>query len=484
MDSSQQYKNEFERLISLSGLTCRLLLRWKSIILVALIAFLFGAFLKYRESNTNNETVKVDETIVYSDYVVDDVDFEDLQNSLTNSYRQEDEIIKKNILMKHDYFANSVIANTSPYNVPVAQCTYYIDAPYKNIPDNATEAWVVANNKEISVIQMSLLDTMKNFGTSGIDWESIAKEYGVKNGSYVSEIAVFNISEEYNTLTINVYFKDKESSMELLNRISELTEIKFTEIIEKQQLNGYHLIKLDSGVSETVMPEWFSWHNTVSTQIGNLESTNAITSARANTNKKITLGENSDNKSTQISKKTLVKSGLKYAILFDGLYVASLIGYLLLSNKVLSGNEFDANYKLNRITSFNGENFAKRDLISKELMRFIDKRTLNDLESALPWICEELSISVHKPKKIGLVSDVDNKEIETISYTINSINGIKCVKLIGINRDYTQLEELKKCDSVILFSVNEETNYTDIKDSLDLINKNSLNILGSININN
>ncbi|MBB5183731.1 hypothetical protein [Catenisphaera adipataccumulans] len=471
---------EKDRTVSMRALLIRLLLRWKSIILIGII---FGLCFGGKSYLTQKSQLATSNSASEESF---DNDYE------TYYEDQQDQLIKA-LNNRYKYLKNSVKTNLDPYSTSAASVTLYINsssntqntdsaaAAVENESDSSSSSDETSESNNLEVVSSdsnvnTLLTTLSNFTKYGLDWDSVKNKYDINKDEYLNELVVTQASG--NTFTVTVFFKSEKSANYVLDDIQSQVEDKFNSTVEKMGVSGYSLVTLDRSSTKVVDSDNFTWLNSRITEINNyvtLLENNGTYSDQAN-------AVTASSKITSISKKKVLKQFILGGL--AGVLIAViLIGfYLLLAGKVLSAKELTDFYEIPSLAVLE-KKYRGKSLkgLNKKIMRLnAEDRTNLSIEDRLD-LCIDTVTRITDAKKIALVGDTKASKIIDLSEKIQSrTKDIEIVALPNVNDSVLERKNLDEVDAVILVAECEVSKYSELNEFFDIAANYRKEIIGAI----
>ena len=458
---------EYDERISLEGLFSRILVRWKLIILFAIIFGLVGMGLYYLSYKKALKEYKPEAGV--NTGTVDGIDgFEDYDELLNN--------IDKEIESKLAYLKDSVLAKVNSSDAFVARVNYYITVEEENIDISAeipAEYFEIIQNKVKNIIS-----SIRIAITTSIDMDTISKEMGIKEG-HIYEL-IGTSTNDYNVLNISARYMDREGAEKILQYIIDNMGIQLDEL--KQAYGDFKLTMVSKDVRIELRNNM--WWNEKADEINKLMTT------RTNLLKnKTNLEAEAETAPTKpkLSKKKMLLQGIVYGVAGAVLCVVVLAAYLLLSGKLLAPSEVNGELGLKELAYFPQTHLGKKK-IKGLTYRFANagRGLSKDMSYDDYYLIalSELGDNDGKSQKIGLLGDVSRDVLEDLGKALREKDecGNEFVALPALSENVSSRKALDECDSVILVNMIEKSRIKKIRKLMDIIDGREIEVKGSITL--
>ncbi len=458
---------EYDERISLEGLFSRILVRWKLIILFAIIFGLVGMGLYYLSYKKALKEYKPEAGV--NTGTVDGIDgFENYDELLNN--------IDKEIESKLAYLKDSVLAKVNSSDAFVARVNYYITVEEENIDISAempAEYFEIIQNKVKNIIS-----SIRIAITTSIDMDTISKEMGIKEG-HIYEL-IGTSTNDYNVLNISARYMDREGAEKILQYIIDNMGVQLDEL--KQAYGDFKLIMVSKDVRTELRNNM--WWNEKADEINKLMTT------RTNLLKnKTNLEAEAETAPTKpkLSKKKMLLQGIVYGVAGAVLCAVVLAAYLLLSGKLLAPSEVNGELGLKDLAYFPQTHLGKKK-IKGLTYRFANagRGLSKDMSYDDYYLIalSELGDNDGKSQKIGLLGDVSRDVLEDLGKALREKDecGNEFVALPALSENVFSRKALDECDSVILVNMIEKSRIKKIRKLMDIIDGREIEVKGSITL--
>ncbi len=487
-----------ERILSLKSIVRAVCLKWVRVLTFALIcALLAGAYEGAKEwplTHINKEQGE--------------------NNTSSDDYSNNYELIKKDLSSKNRYLKESLIAQIDPNNEALASAKMYVRTPAMkaenskattstsdNKKDNdnvVTAAGTVAvpagsdgststgSDSVISTVSITeaervasnILNEYIYYSLNLLDWDKLAEEMDSKP-QYLSElISVSEVDSGNVSATLSVKYKDVEGAKKILDYVSQQLESKNNALTDEYGVYEFQI--KDSNVETVVDRSLSNWLNGCVSDMNNL--------MRTQDTFKTAVGALDPAMKTEIlDKKTVLKHVIKYGILgFAGgavIYFILAILAAAVSGKVLAGKDLIEQYGLKKLAVMPSPDPAQLRGFSKRVAGWGSEYFSGENEEqCLKIAAANIRHSVQNINKIALVGDLPEEEMDKMSEKLsNLIDGSTSIlTAANINEDPDAIDRLSASDSVILVSRVNESRFSRIDGILRTVSDCGKSVLGGI----
>lgn len=458
---------EYDERISLEGLFSRILVRWKMIILFAIIFGLVGMglyYLSYKKAlkeykaETGGSSGKTD--------VIEN--FEDYDELLNN--------VEKEIDSKLEYLKDSVLAKVNSADAYVARANFYVTVD-DEFPDMSGEMPI----EYYEIIQnrvKNIISSVRTAITTSVDMKAISEEMGIKEG-YIYEL-IGTSTNDYNVLNIAARYMDKEGAEKILQYMIDNMGVQLDEL--KRAYGDFNIILVSKDVRIELRNNM--WWNEKADEINKLMTTRTnLLKNRANMEAE---AETAPEK-PKLSKKKMLLQGIIYG--FAGAFACAVLfaAYLLLSGRLLSPTEVNGEAGLRELAYFPQTYLGKRK-IKGLTYRFANagRELSKDMSYDDYYLIalSELGGNDDHSRKIGLFGDVSRETLETLGKALGEKdeNGNEFIALPALSENVASRKALDDCDSVILVNMIERSRVKKIRKLLEIVDGREMEVEGSITL--
>ncbi len=471
----------YERGISISGLLRRILIRWKVILLIAVICALIGCAMKVvdvRGENINAETGTPENAAtaeIEQDPLAEDERYDALLESISNA-----------IDTKLEYLDNSVLAVLNSSKSYMAKATLFVNDHY--VSNGYYDLQTVSSPEELQnalYIAPDVLTAMQSVISYSIDYQPLVDRLGLPDVSYAVEL--FGTSTSVNTLTITTRYTDPETAQEIMDYILEQLESRCDEL--KEIFGDFELITVYDGVRPEMRNN--SWWNDQAAAINNLLVTrnNLIKNRPA-----LILPEDSGlgeaagdvaHPSRHVSVKSLIKAAILYGAVGLVAAMVFLAILLLIPGKVLSASDLAENYQLRSLASLPQTSLRGRALkgLSYKIAN-LGSRTDETLteKDYFALAASDIGAAAEGAGKIALIGDAPKAHLEGVKDALTEIDAgaREYVALPFALQSAESRKSLTDCDGIVLVGEIEYSRYKNLDRLLQIAADRKKEVLGAI----
>lgn len=452
-----------DKVIDSKGIFIEVLLKWRIILLVAVLCFAAGTVKKYRSGSSE---VQADQTQSETETKTGDL-------SIDEANTQEIALIDKAIQEKRVYLYNSPAKNIDPNNAGKAQITYYFhsaDDLYTINEDTSQDN----SAKDLTNTSGSIADSFKIYLESSLDWSSIAQQYNVEPAGLMADL--LNVKASGNSLNVKVTYSNENDAETILKFVTDTLDSEISSMQEKD--TGITVQKSEVVVSTGADSDYTDW---TSNKIGELNDlmmrrTNLISYQTA-------FSSTNGSTAAQITWKDAAKTGVKYGLLGLVLMIVVIAAYYALSDKVTSADEVTNNFNLSKLA------VLTRKKKNNHNYRGLDKAILNinsdnrsDISDAerIQLLMDSISESQNNVENLVIVGNFSNAYSNNLKKLFSDA-GFNTVKVCGhIDENIEERQILKKADSVLLGVKIGDSSLNKVNSVMDIVNEYHKNVIGTI----
>lgn len=443
-----------ERGINLTALITRVLLRWPVLLIAALVFSCFGVGRQYMAAGkaTGEE---IDPSVKTADYAY-----------LSDRIDEE-------LAVKRNYMQNSVLMNLDNKAVPTAVEMIYV----KNSEEPEMELEFETGNNTVKGgfgdrDTAAVIEIMKTYVQYGIDLKGLAAELQTEE-VYLREL--ISVSGKDGIATVTAVYKDEAGAEKILDAV--VADLQANMPSKLESFENIELLYIGKEVTTVA-------DNTKNTQTNDqaVQVNNLLSNKNTLANYKSIFALSPEQGAPGI--KSYLKTGIKYGIVGFVLALIAVILKLVFSNSVLSADEMNDHYQLNKLVSVPQTTLGGRKLngLSKKIIRLDpDSRKIvtpaeitNQLEEAINTKCTGRD-------RIAVISDLSDKEVSAFIGQFGETNG----KILALNHLAEKPEEraqLNQCDKAILLTRVEKSKYSRINEILKLAIAGNIDIIGTVTL--
>lgn len=462
MDSNTN--KTYEQEIDLKDLMFSVFRKWRPILLVAIaVGLLMGGYktVKGFGQMKDPEYVKTNQ----ESYEISLKQYEATKNRLEKEVKN----IQTNIEDYLKYKDESILMNINPYDEYVAVTTLYIATDYQVMPNMAYQN----PNKATSILRayMSIAQNgeMYNYVRGKMD-NSLSLRY-------LQELVKLEPDYDNNMLSITVIGENEKRSREVMGYIMESIEASYEGVT--QSVGAHQVNVIDSSELVTVDLELDKQQKELSESMVLLDT--SLTEKTKN------LSELKEPVNSLLSKTSVIKGAVKYAVLggvlggFMAVFFACVA--FLMSDNLVSEKEIRRRYGVAVLGTFKrGGKKRMFAFVDSWLDRLegVSKRELEDNQT-----CDVIAANVQnyagEAKTILLIGTTGSEDLETVQKGLNGLlPGITLA--VGGNpcKEALAIKETASCDAVILVERRNASSFSGMEQELDLINSLDKKVLGCV----
>lgn len=458
--------NNYEQEIDLKDLMFTVLRRWRPIIVIAVVfAVLLGGLktLKGISQLSDEEYVKKNQ----EEYDMN------LEQYTSTKERLEKEItnLQENIESQQEYKEKSILMNINPYDEYVETATFYIATDYEIMP-----GMVYQNPNTATSILKAYMSIAQNGEMYNYVLGKMKNKMGIR---YLKELVKIEPDYSNNMLDITVIGDTRKTASEVMGYIKDSIASSGESIT--QAIGEHENNLVDESQFVTVDLELDRIQKDFSTNMDQLD-----TSLKAKTKE---LSDLEEPKNSLLSKMSVLKSAIKYAVLGGVLGAFMMVFFLcvafLMSDKLVNEKELKRRYGIMVLGVFKRQN-------KKRAFAFVDK-WLDKIEGiALREMEDERTFSVvaanamnymeqGSVKDVLLVGTVDSEKLEQVRVGLSSLLGSAVLNVGGnLGKDAQAIKKAASCDAVIIVEQRGLSMFGGIEQELDLVRSLSKKVIGCI----
>ena len=477
IDEGESAMNKKEKVINIMSMFKQILKKWRIMLIFALIVAVI--VVAYKAVSSKEKAAGTAEPQNDKKYI----NYEDELNSIDTA------IYNKNV-----YLENSILAKIDPTKVATAIVTINVTtADMKNSDEQAEvilEESTDYQNSNAFLMNPELrnanriLNYYLNLFNYGMDWGVVPEKLQTEP-RYLNElVSVASLNEELVTADLRIIYINEEGAETLINRVQEVLSASFEEATD---IYGTHTLEFSNQLIKTqAETRFFTWMNDRLVELNNLSTQrNNFT-----TNMKSFASSEIDSSPAAVSNGSIIKNSVKFGII--GLIVGTLIYiflyaiWLILSNKVLSARDLNEQYNFNKLAVIpDGAKCKGIDAIIKK----IDHDYYNSDDPAVSWLVanENICNAGNIGNTVAIIGDLQREELAKVKESLE--NALKKNKnerkivyryLPKLNENPKALEELEKCDEVVLVAKVMKSNYNRVQSLIETTRTYNKKIMGTI----
>lgn len=452
--------------ISLADIFWSLLRKWR-IILVCMLALgiILGGFSFIKEyRNYSNASIKQSRQESYEKKLHDyKIKKEALEVKIEN--------LENRIEFLETARENSLMLKIDPNNTYRIASIYYIDSDYEIIPESVYQNPDYTN---------ALLKGYRN-AVQRIDYNNLVRLPGEDElfadppvaAQTIKRVYATAIDETANLLSVFVYSDTEERANKILNGIE--TEIgEATKTLSATV--GEHSITKISEISEWVVDtDLYKSQSEFQDEYDKVVE--SLTAA------KLDLTKISAPTSTVITKKTVLKKGIKFGLI--GLilgFILPILYYvlkLIFQDRLKSTNELVARYNLPVLGSVKMDG-RKQNKLDAKISSALGAPNM-DSSDMVEYIASNINLRDENSERLLLVGNAAKENMDKFAELLNSTIGNREIVVGGsVKQDSAALSALKDECAVICVEDLQKTRHFDISDEIKIVGASKRNIIGFI----
>lgn len=453
------YNNEYEEEIDLKDLLFFELYKWRSIILIAIIAgVLFGGYKVLTET-----VLRQNEEIVTD---IDEFEKEKMNyDRAVSIYEKEIENLQEMITNQKVYLDNSILMKISSYEKPEASADIFI-----KLDDSEWLSGVEMVNLDPtdSIVKAYVSNIVYN-----IDWKVLTDELGVDD-VYLQELVSTSTDYNSNTLHIAVCFSDLKTADRILDVILEQLEQKKSEISNSLGKHTVSIMNRTSGIIND-------------TSLADRQNSNY--DRASNYQKKLDDKENvlsgleEPKESGVISKKQIAKSAIKYTVLgcvAGAFLVIAFFGMqYVLSAKLKTADELKSRFGFKLLGVFSPK--VKNGKVDNWLERLEGLGERETADTVLDRIALNIQNFGANTKKVIIAGEyTEEKMQELVAALSNRMENMELAACPNLIKSTDALQQLSGCDGVILVAQRGVSKIGEIQKEKEIVENWKKEIIGCI----
>ena len=449
-----EFTGNKEKAVSVTDLSKRVLVRWKTILICGVLVGVLGGLFTYviqRNTLQNEET----------EYANTNRSEEDIKNA-SEFMSTVDEYISNAIDLKINYISNSIIAKLNE-NCYKATTIIYIE-PSDLLVQNNTNIFIeneqTEENNTYSISDpktLSIQSALEQFIYNGIDYSELKSELDVVDTVLIKELIE---TERYaGNLVLYFYYTDSNGADTAIRFIIEKIEDKIPEI--KAIYGDFNYTIVPTQIMEELNP-YINWIQNNATELKSLIDAQGTLN---NVNTKLPSLSTSMQMYNYKTESISYGKILRNTILFAGLgavgYVLVLVLYLLFSNTVMGKDDLKKYLKVNGM--------------------IVQEYTKKDIEQQYSVLIDEIDNLGIEYDKIALISDLPIEELKTVSQELIRLDATR--KYILVSDPLTDLNRrnsLTGCKGAVLVSKIEKSSLAKLQEILSYVNTKDIDVIGGV----
>jgi hypothetical protein len=468
-----------DRVISLKSWLGAVFARWRILLFCAILAgALFGGKQAYQTRPSK---------------VAEQQKQASAENDATQkAYAQGMKQINEAVAKRNQYIANSLKTQINPSAEGRASFNLYVttealkrDKEFSADTSEASPASGIGSSTEHVTYSSAalreanqILDAYSEFIQSGIKWDALAKKMGTK-AEYLQELVLISSIDE-NNVKILVYCLNpkEEGAKEEMDYL--LDQVRAYQSTVTKEF-GAHEIKIRNQNVATVVDTTLMRY--LSDRIGDVN--NLITNQD---NFKINMnssGQQAGGVKVQNRREYVIscgKAAVKGFVIGAVIFILIYGLFLILSQRILSGQDLNRQYRLKKLAAIPDENILKKkglDRLSKcHIIKYYSGSTK---KNGYQVAAESISQMIRENGVIGLTGDLSEAELQMVSDALSAENRELHYEIFcNLSQNPEALHKLKACDGIVLLAKIGQSRYSSVEEILEALKTYQSPILGSI----
>lgn len=460
MDSYKNYEQE----IDLKDLMFAVLRKWRPIILIAIVfALLLGGLktVKGIQQLGDEEFVKKNQETYQANL--------DQYESTKTRLEREVKNLQDNIDSQQTYKEESILMNINPYDEYVSSTTLYIATDYEIMPGMTYQ-----NPNSATSILKAYMSIAQNGEMYNYVLGKMKSPLGIR---YLKELVKLEPDYNNNMLSITVIGDTEKRASDVMGWIMD--SIQTSHQVVTESIGDHDLNIVDQSQFVSVDLDLEQKQKEFSDNMAQLD-----TSLHDKTKE---LSDLKEPKSELLSRTSVLKSSIKYAILGGVLGAFMMVFFIcvafLMSDKLVSEKELRRRYGLMVLGCF------KRDG-KKKVFSFVDRwldrmegvtsRELEDSQTFEVIAANALNY-VENVKNVLLVGTVDREALEKIQSGLSPMLSNVALSVGGnLSKEAQAIKEAASCDAVLIVEKRNQSLFSGIEQELDLVRSLDKKIVGFV----
>lgn len=453
-------ENSYEQEIDLKELLFYLLHKWRPIVLIALaLAVLLGGYKLGKgilEQNNETQIAKVQKEY--------DTNIKEYEQKKAGYERSIDNLTA-NIEFEENYQQNSVSQKIDPYNKWVATADVFVKM----------EDQVKENTPLIVDPADSIIKAYASAADKGNDILELSHKEGIEL-NYLKELIDVTTDYESNMLSISTSAEGKDRALEILDTI--IKDLKDTHSDIQDHLGRYSLVIMNQSISKVADSELAESQKNRTTNLTNMQT--SLSEAQLNL-------ENLKEppKPADLSKKGILKSGMKYGVL-GGILGVFMTGFFycvifVMSNKVNSSEELKNRFGIKILGAFTKEREKKAFSGVDSWLDRLEGKEYSREDTVYQRIIANIGNYADKDQAVLLTGTVEGDAFSDLEAKLKEqLPELHFEVAQDMNKYPETLTRIPKADGIILIEKLGVSRYKDIQKELETIYSLDKKIIGCI----
>ena len=456
-------RREYEQEIDLKDLMFAVLRKWRPIVLLAIVfALLLGGFKIFKGLNQlkDEEYVKQNQEEYEASL--------DQYNATKKRLEKELANIEENIESQQKYKDESILLNINPYDEYMESATFYISTDYEIMP-----GMLYQNPNTATSILKGYMSIVQNGDMYNYVISRLKNKIGIR---YLKELLKGEPDYANNMFDIIVIADTEKRAADVMRYIKgsiEMSHEKLTAAIGEHNINI-----VDESSLVTVDLDLEKKQKDFTSTMDSLD-----TSLKDKTKE---LEELEEPANTLLSKRSILKSSIKYAFLGGVLGVFMVVFFIcvvfLMSDKLVNEKELKRRYGIMVLGVFRRQE-------KKRLFSFVD-RLVDRMEGTAEQLADAQTFEVaaanagnyiEDSRNVLLVGTVADQAIKMVQDGLAPLlNGVTLSVGGNLGRDAQAIKKAASCDAVIVVEKRNKSGFGEIEQELDVIRSLGKKVIGCI----
>lgn len=452
----------YEQEIDLKDLLFFILHKWRPIIVVSVIlAVLLGGYKLGKGMQEQQDVDHIAEVREKYDQAV-----KEYEQSQT-SYQRDIESLTAKIEYGEKYQENSILLQIDPYNKWVAAADIFVKM--ENAP--AQEG--------LSILPLDPADgVVKAYASAvgnGSFLTSLAEEKKT-DLSYLKELISVAPDYDGNMLTVSVSAPDEQGAKEILALIVKTLKSMYGEV--QRELGPHSIVIMNENVGTVTDPELANVQNEKANNLTNLhkaldESQKALEDLKE------------PERPDTLSKRGIVKSGIKYGILggvlgvFASAFFACIV--FVMNNTVYSDEELKNRFGLRILGVFPQPEKKRRFSGVDAWLDRLEGKEKPDAEQVYERIAASVHNLIQSEHKILLTGTIEEERLKELKEVLKAkLPELELTAEGDMNKNPSVLRSLPEFDGIILVEARGASKYSGIEKEIESIRDAQKRMIGCI----
>lgn len=454
--------NMYEQEIDLKDLIFAVLRKWRLVVLFTFIfAVLLGGYKCTKELFHQNDEEYVAE--LKEQYKTDQSKYEQSKKA----YERDIKSFNASLINQEEYKEKSILLKVDPYNKGTASVDVFVKMAE------------VPQSTGITVTPVDFADSVVKAYASAIQQGGFLEDISGRMGVdliYIKELVAVTTDYDSNMLNISVTYTDKEGASKILDVIMKNLKSMYPNIQTQLGEHNLSIINQDIGViTDQKLADYQKQKvDDLATTNKNLDDTEKALKELEEPAKPVVL-----------SRMSIVKEGVKYAILggFAGAFmVAFYICLVFVMNGRMNTDEDIKNrFGINHLGGF-AQTRAKKEFNGVDLwLDRLEGREIVSNEAVVDLISANILGMLNKGESVFLTGMLDENQLSALAEDIqHRLSEFKLGFGVDILHSAVSLQNLQQYDTVILVESRRQTKLREIEKEIEIVRNMRKSVLGYI----